>query len=481
MGPAANESARQVESSTQAQTTRSSASDILLPVLGFIGTGIGIIGFVIFFGGFVLWTRFDAEGLPASDAVAKVPRNDLISTGANFLVYALLVALVSVLVAYVFWDFFVGNRRRRRTSRLEEELYDAETHLGDLSAEAEGIGEDLSQAERELKRTEAEVDRLGSRAQLHLDAMSSYQEAVNREQIGSEAWQAAGEAYRKAKDECDAAAAEYEEAKRKYDEQKQAADESRRPLQDRLRQLRENEIRLARRAVDEAKSALDAGPKPDRTERFQKYVIGGGTVFVAEGIIFGFSLSGLGLIEFLLLVAAMAVTIAVSIVVLTQTGNFGWYAACVFVGVGVFIAFSTYDRTNANTKASPVTAIDGRTPVTGFFVAETSDAVYVGKPVVSTADEPALDHKAITLLRFPKESLTALTIGGLTNEVDAYKYSVTLALALCENPSDTTTGANQGAVGSVSSAASAESGQGAGPACSDRAIQDLRETLSTLQ
>ncbi len=104
-----------------ASTTSTSAPDgpptlwgILMPVLGFIGTGIGVLGFVIFFGGFILWTRFDAVGLPADEAVWHVPREDLVVTGASFLVPALLTALVAVAIAYLLRDVFIGARRRQR-------------------------------------------------------------------------------------------------------------------------------------------------------------------------------------------------------------------------------------------------------------------------------------------------------------------------------------------------------------------------------
>jgi hypothetical protein len=64
-------------------------------------SGVGVLGFVIFAGGVVLRTRFEAMGLPADRAVSLIPKGELISTGAHTLVPALLVALgvVFLLVA----------------------------------------------------------------------------------------------------------------------------------------------------------------------------------------------------------------------------------------------------------------------------------------------------------------------------------------------------------------------------------------------
>src|SRR4051794_15777198 len=95
---------------------------MMLPVLTFIGTGIGIIGFVIFFGGFVVWARFDGAGLPADEAVAQLPRNDLVVTGASFLIPAILAAMGAVAVALVLWHFLVADRRRHRVDEAQEKL-----------------------------------------------------------------------------------------------------------------------------------------------------------------------------------------------------------------------------------------------------------------------------------------------------------------------------------------------------------------------
>jgi hypothetical protein len=70
---------------------------LLVQVLGVVAAGIGVLGFVTFFGGAILWIRFDQAELPANEAVAVVPREVLLTTGASFLVPALMLALAAVL------------------------------------------------------------------------------------------------------------------------------------------------------------------------------------------------------------------------------------------------------------------------------------------------------------------------------------------------------------------------------------------------
>jgi hypothetical protein len=77
----------------------SKASDQLLTIAAGAATSLGALGFVAFAGGVVLWKRFSEMGLPAGDAVAKVPNSVLLATGAEFLVPALLMtAAIAVLL-----------------------------------------------------------------------------------------------------------------------------------------------------------------------------------------------------------------------------------------------------------------------------------------------------------------------------------------------------------------------------------------------
>ncbi len=66
-----------------------------------VASGLGVLGFVTFAGGVVLWTRFNEMGLPASHSLSLVAKSELVSTGAEFLVPALLLSGVVVLLVIV--------------------------------------------------------------------------------------------------------------------------------------------------------------------------------------------------------------------------------------------------------------------------------------------------------------------------------------------------------------------------------------------
>lgn len=95
---------------------RSGKSLDIVPVAAAAASGIGVLGFVTFGGGVVLWRRFSEMGLPADDAVAEVPKSMLISTGADFLAPAFaftaltVLALVIVKAVTPSWD---GHNRLR--------------------------------------------------------------------------------------------------------------------------------------------------------------------------------------------------------------------------------------------------------------------------------------------------------------------------------------------------------------------------------
>ncbi|HEU5142444.1 MAG TPA: hypothetical protein VFU04_04720 [Solirubrobacterales bacterium] len=405
--------------------------NVLLPVLTVVGTGIGVIGFVIFFGGFIVWTRFDAAGLPANEAVAKVPRNELVATGASFLVPALLAALAAVAVAVVLWDAVIGNRRRTRDAQRKAARIRAAAALEKLRAEADRI-------EIEMKGCLAEA--------------AEQRQKVDAAEAGSDARESA----RRAQD---------------------AAETKHRQLMERLARLREHEIPEARNAQADAIDVESEAERPGRKERFLRIAIGGIPMLVAEILIIGVGWDGLSNQYRALLVAVALMTLALAIVVISATGHFGWYTLSVFLGVGVMIAFSAYARTQTHAKVSPLAAINAAGPIAGFLVAETDDAVYVG---LQTPDADArrerqelqFEDEAMMLLRFSKSTLTNLTIGPLMDERDAYRRSALIALAMCEQSTEPTP--------REVTASSAEQPGGAlpPPPCTARQVKRLRTQLS---
>lgn len=71
----------------------------LVTVAGAVASGLGVLGFVTFAGGVVLWSRFKQMGLSADHALGIVPKSELVATGADFLVPAVLLSAGLVLIA----------------------------------------------------------------------------------------------------------------------------------------------------------------------------------------------------------------------------------------------------------------------------------------------------------------------------------------------------------------------------------------------
>jgi hypothetical protein len=431
------------------------------PILGAVGTGIGIIGFVIFIGGFIFWTRFDAAGIPADHAISEVPRNDLVASGADFLVFALLIALAAVAIAVVVWSFFVGDRRAGRIGRAEDEHDSAITGLDKLNDQGERLKHELGVLKLEMERQD----------------------------------QAAKDA--------DPDSAERKAARKKYD----AADTRWRELKDELKELQDEKIPAAKHKVTQKERALEQARNPDKKENWIQVLVGGLPMLGAGIYLIASAASGIGFWPTVFLVVVLALLLGLSIAVLRMTRHFAWFAVAMFLGIGVLIACSTYWRTKSNTKESPVAVLTSDGPVNGFFVAETSDAVYIAQPQ-QTLDRPTkLDHTAITLTRVPMSSLTGLTVGPLMAEAQAYRRSLQLGLALCQKqrqtaaaqkaaqakaPAGTGTTAGSGATGTTSGTASSPAPSTVAPpattttpqpavGCTPADFRTLRRILASLQ
>jgi hypothetical protein len=365
-------------------------SDFLLPVLTAIGAEIGVLGFVMFFGGFILWTRFEAAGLPANEAVAKVPRSDLVATGASFLVPAILAALAAAAIAVAGWDFAIGSRWRHQKERAEQDRLQATKILA-------GLEEEKDQLERE---------------------MGDYRSrAAQQKHLG---------------DQASDGSTERESARGAQ----KAAEEEAGKCEKRLQTLNDVEIPAQRTKQREAAEKVEFRPtRRNQRDRHLQDVIGVIPMLAAGGLVILAGWGGLSDGYRALLVGVLVLTIAVSIVVVSMTDHFAWYTVCVFLSVGITIAFSTYVRTHDHAKVSPVAALSNSVPVVGFLVAETGDAVYVGKSqpagAPDQADSLGFEAKGATMLRIPKDTVTGLTVGPIMDEDQAYRRSLRMAIALC--------------------------------------------------
>lgn len=130
--------------------------------------------------------------------------------------------------------------------------------------------------------------------------------------------------------------------------------------------------------------------------------------------------------DYVALVALSAATIAVILVIYAETERFLWFGVSAFVAIGLYIGFVTYFRTHDTPRAEPAAAlIDGRVPVEGYFVAQTSDRIYFGLP--RTGSMPA------RMIALRRNDVVALAIGKLTatKHDEALRVARELAQSLC--------------------------------------------------
>jgi hypothetical protein len=82
----------------------------------------------------VFWARFTAAGIPADEAVARLPRANLITTGAVFLVPALLTALAAVIVVVLLYYAFIFSRVANRAAAAVRQAAEADREVKEAAA-----------------------------------------------------------------------------------------------------------------------------------------------------------------------------------------------------------------------------------------------------------------------------------------------------------------------------------------------------------
>lgn len=110
----------------------------LVQALPAIAGGVGFVGFVAALGAAIVWTRFAAAQLPADQAVAKIPKSDLVGIGAVSLVAFLVLGLLAVLLVYLLQE--------ERGRNLAKQVEAASEELGTARARVASIQQDLTLA-----------------------------------------------------------------------------------------------------------------------------------------------------------------------------------------------------------------------------------------------------------------------------------------------------------------------------------------------
>jgi hypothetical protein len=349
-------------------------------ILAAVGGSLGIIGLVAFFGAAILWVRMDEMGIPADEAIAVVPKSVLVTTGASFLVPSVLLAVVLLGVLFLadllisrFTDFLFLREQKKELAAAEKEAKRRQASI-DLAIEN---AEQAAERSRQLKATARKSFAAGA------DLAAIKQGSKEASEAVTEAQAAAGEAQPAAKE-----------------------------ADDKVVEARE-EIELARDKKELPIESIRNGL------RFILVVVVLG-VAAAPGVLL--SAVGLPNLQILLVSAAVLFLSAICLVTLANT-NFVWFGLAIIVAVGLLNGFITYCRTKNDAKVEPAALLRSHgAPVFGFYVAQTSDRVYL-------STNPMVGKTRLDVI--PRDEVIALVIGGLERPTEAEEHAIAFAHRLC--------------------------------------------------
>jgi uncharacterized membrane protein YhiD involved in acid resistance len=358
----------------------SGAQDLILKVAGAIGTGIGVLGFVTLFGGAILWIRAEEANLPANDAISAVPNSVLVTTGASFLVPAVLISLFALAVIFVFHLCFEVPRKSRQRGTFEsaQQLH----HDAEEMERQAGAKTQLAQAVR------AQATHLGDIA-----------EQLNKAEVSQTLKDAA--------------------AKEAGDKRLEAEVEEAAAL------LTVSEAATAKAEADNLQAASEFALKRSYQQFLTELGVGALVLLVVPVLcnqtLFHVSFFWSGLI----LVAVGVLTVAISLVTYVETERFVWFGVVAFITVGIYIGFATYFNTTGNPKVEPAAALrSGHPPVIGIYIADTASNLYLG----SFPEQ----GKPSRLMVLPRAQITDLSIGPLLDRQVARQRAAEIAAEECE-------------------------------------------------
>jgi outer membrane murein-binding lipoprotein Lpp len=350
----------------------------VLQVLGAVGTGIGVLGFVAAVGGMIVYTRADAAGLPADHALGVVPRASLVATGAVTLVPAVALAFLFVLLLFCVNAGLDQIEKRKLAGHIP-----AAEHVEEKAAyaleEARACRDEARQAQQRADSTQKELEAMHRTAvpsRDRVDQLTHAHTAAVKE----------------------VAAAEHE-----------AADCERRA------ELLVTSGKKLRAEYAEASTKVQWGVR----------VVVGTSLFGLQLLalaVLGPGARGFG--QWFTLLALSAATALVSITIYSKRSRLFMFIVSAFVALGLFIGFASYYRTKNTPKVAPAAALrsDG-TIVFGYFVAETDKDVYIARPSVNGVEA--------RIVQLPRSEVTDVSVGQLIGMDNPLLYARGIARQLC--------------------------------------------------
>jgi hypothetical protein len=400
--------------------------ELVVQALAAVGTGVGVLGFVIFCGAAVIFIRLDAVGLPATEAVARVPREVLLATGAPLLAPAALLAVVTVAVLYA---YNVGSQT--------------------LAARA------LERIENELRANARELH-----AKLAVEQQVKLQNDKAME-LASEALQAAVADLTAASSEEARTAAELrlDAARQAYD----VVDGDRRAIADRLAPLLHQQQK-----IDEAQA--DEQHRRDHNRNIRIGLL----ALLLIAITFGLAAACFTPIDKKQLALILVTTVVGGLLALaagTATQRFSLFGVVAFLSIGVVFGMAKFFATENDPKVAPAAVLrSGHQPAAGFLVADTGDVLLLAQASPETT--------APQMLVMPRGEIDDLVLGGATDPAKAQVVALGLLVDLCaEHVADARADGGPHAA-SVSDAATPTP---LASLCTTREITQVRQTLAAVQ
>jgi uncharacterized membrane protein YhiD involved in acid resistance len=353
------------------------AWESLAPVLGALVTGVGLLAFVALFGGAILWDRANQIGLPGTEAVALMPRSELLATGAHFLLGAL---LVSVIAVAALWLIDTLLRTPEQIVAHAEAAADA---FADRHSEQESVARDASDAERALAQA------------LNRERQAQATEDERRRTLETET-------HRPNRD--DALIDATSEALRRAEEVSQTGEEE-------VSHAKENLVReIVRR---EERRSLRA-----------RTLVLGVLLLLGEISLLAFH-PWLDLWQYGALLGVSLGTSLLAVVVYHATDSFTWFAVAAFFAVATFQGLATHFAIVSDPEVEPAAVlIGGQPPIKGVFITQTDDRIYIGIRIA--------DSESTTLVSLHRDLVSGLAVAQPTDSGDAAdKLADRLVAILC--------------------------------------------------
>jgi hypothetical protein len=399
-----------VADTSQTESPATANRGLVLSVVGAIATGIGVIGFVTVVGGAIMWIRFDKAGIPADKAVAVIPRSELVVVGLYTLIPFIALGLLAVFVAYLI----------------------APNTLVPTGPKPDPWGDSQGTPSPSPPPPDDTTPPATPSGQKQLSPLA-------REALG------AVEAARSAASDAEAAA--------EFGSPKLARDHADRAARAALRaeecatlasgSLKDAEIGHEA-VIAKAHAAKDQADKAAQrahvhVNRLRRRVIGSALgLLLLEFTVVGFALPAWYLV--IGLVAVAIVFAVATFAVGWRTPGFALFGATIFASVVLFGTVRAITRTLDEPKVQSVAVLRSGSDsgLMGYYIAETSDTVYLGR----VEGQRLLAHQAdkvtklsgrnlARIVAVPRDSVVAMEIGPLRSRSVALSDSKDLLQELC--------------------------------------------------